>query len=37
MTLPAPRHRYTFAEYLELEEVARVRDEFYDGEIYGMA
>lgn len=37
MTLPAPRHRYTFAEYLELEEVARVRHEFYDGEIYGMA
>ena len=37
MTLPAPRHRYTFREYLELEEVARVRHEFYDGEIYAMA
>jgi Uma2 family endonuclease len=34
---PAPRHRYTFTEYLELEEIAGVRHEFYDGEIYGMA
>lgn len=32
-----PRHRYTFDEYLELEEVSRVRHEFYDGEIYAMA
>jgi len=37
MTSPAPRHRYTFKEYLDLEEVARVRHEFYDGEIYAMA
>jgi Uma2 family endonuclease len=37
MMLPAPRHRYTFKEYLELEEVARVRHEFYRGEIYAMA
>jgi Uma2 family endonuclease len=37
MSLPAPRHRYTFAEYLELEDIARVRHEFYDGEIYAMA
>jgi len=37
MTSPAPRHRYTFQEYLDLEEVARVRHEFYDGEIYAMA
>lgn len=37
MVSPAPRHRYTFREYLELEEVARVRHEFYDGEIYAMA
>jgi Uma2 family endonuclease len=37
MSLPAPRHRYTFAEYLDLEEIARVRHEFYAGEIYAMA
>lgn len=37
MTSPAPRHRYTFKEYLELEEVARVRHEFYQGAIYAMA
>ncbi len=32
-----PRHRYTFEEYLELEAIASVRHEFYDGEIYAMA
>lgn len=37
MALPAPRHRYTFQDYLDIEEVARVRHEFYDGEIYAMA
>lgn len=36
-SIPAPRHRYTFQDYLELEEVARVRHEFFDGEIYAMA
>lgn len=36
MTL-APRHRYSFEQYLELEEIAGVRHEFYDGEIYAMA
>lgn len=37
MSAPAPRHKHTFAEYLELEEIARVRHEFYRGEIYAMA
>lgn len=37
MQLPAPRHQYTFAEYLQLEEEAGVRHEYYEGEIYGMA
>jgi Uma2 family endonuclease len=37
MVLPAPRHRYTFREYLEIEEVAGIRHEFYDGQIYAMA
>lgn len=36
-SIPAPRHRYTFEEYLQIEEVARVRHEFFDGEIYAMA
>jgi Uma2 family endonuclease len=35
--IPAPRHRYTFQEYLETEEIARIRHEFFDGEIYAMA
>ncbi|MBN1606193.1 MAG: Uma2 family endonuclease [Polyangiaceae bacterium] len=35
--LPAPRHRYSFDEYLELEELSTVRHEFYSGEIYAMA
>jgi Uma2 family endonuclease len=33
----APRHRYTFRDYLDLEDVSRVRHEFYAGEIYAMA
>src|SRR5204862_6984472 len=33
----APKHRYSFAEYLETEEVSTIRHEFYDGEIYAMA
>lgn len=37
MNRPAAGHSYTFAEYLDLEEVARVRHEFLGGEIYAMA
>jgi Uma2 family endonuclease len=37
VTLPAPRHSYTFEEYLAIEEIAGVRHEFYAGEIYAMA
>jgi Uma2 family endonuclease len=37
VTPPAPRHRYTFEEYLDLEEIAGVRHEYYQGEIYAMA
>ena len=33
----APRHRYTYSDYLALEEGANVRHEFFDGEIYAMA
>lgn len=34
----APRlHRYTFQEYLILEETSTVRHEFLAGEIYAMA
>jgi Uma2 family endonuclease len=35
--LPAPRHHYTFDEYLDLEDEAAGRHEFYQGEIYAMA
>jgi len=37
VSIAGPRHHYTFAEYLDLEEVARVRHEYYDGEIYAIA
>lgn len=37
MSLPAPRHHYSFAEYLEVEEISKVRHEYYAGEIYAMA
>jgi Uma2 family endonuclease len=34
----SPRlHRYTFRDYLDLEETSSVRHEFLEGEIYGMA
>jgi Uma2 family endonuclease len=31
-----PRHRYSFADYLHVEEVCRVRHEYFDGEIYAL-
>ncbi|MCG8557643.1 MAG: Uma2 family endonuclease [Proteobacteria bacterium] len=34
---PAPRHSYTFREYLTLEDASNVKHEFFNGEIYGMA
>jgi Uma2 family endonuclease len=34
---PIRLHRYTYREYLSLEEGANVRHEFLDGEIYAMA
>lgn len=38
MTLHSPRrHRYTFRDYLELEEGNPVRHEFFAGQIYAMA
>jgi Uma2 family endonuclease len=33
----APRHRYTYRDYLLLEESSNVKHEFFDGEIYAMA
>ena len=37
MGTPEPLHRYTLAEYYELEAAADARSEFYDGEIFLMA
>ena len=34
---PVPLHRYSFQDYLALEEIAGVRHEFLNGEIYAMA
>jgi len=36
MLSSARHHRYTYSEYLALEEHANVRHEFFDGEIYAM-
>jgi len=37
MGLPAVKRRYTIAEYLQMEEKARDRHEFHDGEILAMS
>jgi Uma2 family endonuclease len=37
MTIPARLHRYTFADYLAVEEMSTVKHEFLAGEIYAMA
>ncbi len=37
MSPPEPLHRYTYAEYVALEEHSPVRHEFIGGEIYAMA
>lgn len=37
MSEPAVHHRYSFAEYLALEESSNVKHEYFGGEIYGMA
>ena len=37
MTQRAPNYLHTFREYLQLEEFANVKHEFYNGEIYAMA
>jgi Uma2 family endonuclease len=34
---PAPRHHYTFEDYLALEETGSTRHEYFDGAIYAMA
>jgi Uma2 family endonuclease len=35
--LSRPHHRYTYDEYLRLEEDSPTKHEFFDGEIYAMA
>jgi Uma2 family endonuclease len=37
MSTPATLHRYSFADYLALEEASNTKHEFLSGEIYGMA
>ena len=37
MAAPATLHRYSFADYLALEEASNTKHEFLSGEIYGMA
>lgn len=37
MAAVVPRHRHTFLDYLQVEEVSSVKHEYLDGEIYAMA
>ncbi|HVS64430.1 MAG TPA: Uma2 family endonuclease [Thermoanaerobaculia bacterium] len=37
MSAPTALHRYTYRDYLALEEASHVKHEYLDGEIYGMA
>ena len=37
MSEPAARHRYSYTDYLALEEASNVKHEYYDGEIYAFA
>jgi Uma2 family endonuclease len=37
MSVSVRHHRYSFQDYLAIEEVSTVRHEFLDGEIYAMA
>lgn len=37
MSLPVPLHRYSYTEYVALEEHSPIRHEFLAGEIYAMA
>src|ERR1041384_6431061 len=37
MTLAVPRHRHSFLDYLQVEEMSPVKHEYLDGEIYAMA
>jgi len=37
MSVSARHHRYSFQDYLAVEEVSTVRHEYLDGEIYAMA
>lgn len=37
MTVRSRLHRYTYADYVGVEQISDTRHEFYDGEIYAMA
>lgn len=37
MAQPAPRHRYTYAEYLAYEQDSGLKHEYEDGQIFAMA